>query len=183
MPEKPTINETKEVARSHLFRVEEVHLTFSNGQKRVYERLAPSNHRAVMIIPMLDEDTFLLIKEYAVGIEGYTLGFPKGLVEEHENMLDGANRELMEEIGMGARKFTFMREMMLSPHYMKHSINAVVAEDLYEQKLEGDEPEPLEVVPWKLSNLDALLERPDFVEARSLAALLLLWKEKLAQLT
>ncbi len=49
----------------------------------------------------------------------------------------------------------------------------VVARDLYEQSLEGDEPEPLEVVTWKLSELDALLERDDFIEARCIAALFL----------
>mgnify|MGYP003676088273 CR=1 FL=1 len=176
---RPVITETKTVAKSNLFSVEEIHLTFENGVQRVYERLKPSKHRSVMIVPMLDDETILLIKEYSVGVEGYTLGFPKGLVEADESLLEGANRELMEEVGMGARNFTHMRELMLSPNYMQHKIDVVIAEDLYENKLEGDEPEPLEVVSWKLSDVDALLARPDFMEARSIAALLILWKSKL----
>ncbi len=35
----------------------------------------------------------------------------------------------------------------------------------------GDEPEPLEVVPWRMSELSQLLAREDCTEARSIAAL------------
>ena len=61
---------------------------------------------------------------------------------------------------------------------MQHKIDLVLAEDLYEKRLEGDEPELLEVVRWKLSDIDDLLAQPDFIESRSLTALLLLWKSK-----
>ena len=48
-----------------------------------------------------------------------------------------------------------------------------MAEKLYAEKLLGDEPEALEIVPWSLANYRQLLEQPDFNEARSFAALLL----------
>jgi ADP-ribose diphosphatase len=47
----------------------------------------------------------------------------------------------------------------------------VLASDLYEKRLDGDEPEPIEVVPWKISALDELMKCKDFTEARSVAAL------------
>jgi ADP-ribose diphosphatase len=47
----------------------------------------------------------------------------------------------------------------------------VLAQDLCEERLVGDEPEELEVVPWKLSELHTLLERSDVTEGRSIAAL------------
>ena len=52
----------------------------------------------------------------------------------------------------------------------------VLAEDLYEEAAEGDEPEPLEVIHWPLADADALLAREDFIEARCIAALLLAQK-------
>ena len=63
--------------------------------------------------------------------------------------------------------------MTLSPGYMGHRIKVVLAEDLYEESLPGDEPEELDVVPWKLSELDRLIERDDVTEARVIAALLM----------
>lgn len=173
---KPVINKIKTMAKSKLFEIESVDLTFSNGVKRQYERLSPKNHRSVMIIPMLDDETMLMIREYSVGIEDYTLSFPKGLVEKNETIFEGANRELMEEVGKGAKKFEALTSMMLSPNYMKHNIEIIIASDLYDQKLEGDEPEALEVVPWKVKDVDLLLAQPDVVEARTIAVALILWK-------
>ena len=52
-------------------------------------------------------------------------------------------------------------------------MNIVVAEDLYPESLEGDEPEPLPQVRWPLAHLMDLLEDPDFHEARNVSALFL----------
>lgn len=81
--QKPKILKIETVARSRLFTVEAVDLAFSNGVQRVYERMRPSNREAVMIVPIIGDD-LLLIREYAVGIEEYELGFPKGLIDPGE---------------------------------------------------------------------------------------------------
>ena len=54
---------------------------------------------------------------------------------------------------------------------MGHQIRAVIAERLYESSLPGDEPEPLEVLTWSLSNLENLVARDEVNEARVIAAL------------
>ncbi|MCF6775387.1 ADP compounds hydrolase NudE [Thiotrichales bacterium 19X7-9] len=172
----PKINKITPIAQSKLFNIESVDLTFSNGSHRVYERLSPHHHRSVMVIPMLDEETLLLVREYSVGIEDYTISFPKGLVEAEETLFEGANREMMEEVGKGAKNFEFLTSMMLSPNYMRHSIDIVIATDLYDRQLEGDEPEALEVIEWKLRDIDQLLAQPDLMEARSIAVALMMWK-------
>ena len=58
-----------------------------------------------------------------------------------------------------------------APTYMEHHIHLVLAEDLYPERLPGDEPEELEVVPWKFDALHELMLREDCSEGRSLAAL------------
>lgn len=82
-PAKPKILKIETVACSRLFNVEAVELEFSNGVQRIYERMRPSNREAVMIVPVIGND-LLLIREYAVGIEEYELGFPKGLIDPGE---------------------------------------------------------------------------------------------------
>lgn len=168
---KPTVVERKIVARSQLFTIESMDMRFSNGVERTYERLVTSGRGAVMMVPMLDDDTFLLIKEYGAGIEDYCLTLPKGAIDAGETILEAANRELKEEVGYGARELLELKRINLSPSYMKSGISLVLAQGLYPESLEGDEPEPLEVIPWKFSNLDALLERDDFNEGRAIAAL------------
>lgn len=175
MPTKPKILGTKTVASSRLFEIEEVQLCFANGNQRVFERLRGRLTGAVMIAPMLDNDTVLLIKEYGVGMEDYFLGLPKGIVEPGEDLTVAANRELMEETGYGAKEFTPLKSLTSAPGYIRgKGMQLLLARNLYPQRLQGDEPEEIEVVPWRLSRLHELLQRDDFSEARSVAALFML---------
>ena len=174
MSKLPKIHSIETVAKSRLFNIEKMDLEFSNGERREYERLKSSSHGAVMILALKDQGTMLLIKEYAAGIESYHLGFPKGLIEAGENPLEAANRELREEVGLAARKLQIIGEFSLAPGYLSHIMTLVLAEDLYPAPLEGDEPEPIEVIEWPVTQAAGLLHRQDFTEARSIAALYML---------
>ncbi|WP_067863020.1 ADP compounds hydrolase NudE [Neptuniibacter marinus] len=171
MPIKPEILKITNTANSRLFKIEEIELRFSNGAERIYERLANRGHGAVMIIPITKNNEVLLIREYAVGIEDYTLTLPKGLIDPGEDEHTAADRELKEEAGFGSNRLHTLKVMSSAPNYMGHTVTAVVAQDLYPCRLEGDEPEEMEVVCWPLDKLEQLIEDPDFTEARAIAAL------------
>ena len=153
------------------YRLERLDLEFSNGQRRNYQRLHGRGHGAVVVVPLVDDDTVLLVREYAAGVHRYELGLVKGRIDEGETALEAADRELKEDAGFGARSLTLLRELTLAPTYMSHTAHLVIARDLYPQRLEGDEPEELEVIPWKLDALHELILREDFSEGRSIAAL------------
>ena len=155
------------------YRMERLDLEFSNGERRLYERLHGRGHGAVAVVPMLDADTVLLVREYAAGVHRYELGLVKGRIDAGESPEQAANRELMEEAGYGARDVRVLRKLTLAPTYMSHQTHVVLARDLYPQRLPGDEPEALELVPWKLADLGQLILREEFSEGRSIAALFL----------
>ena len=170
MTKLPHIHATEQVELGH-YRLERLDLEFANGERRRYERLNSRGHGAVMIAAMPDPETVLLVREYAAGVHRYELGLPKGRMDAGETAHQAADRELKEECGFGARKLETLRMITLAPIYMSHAIHLVLAQDLYPQRLPGDEPEELEVVPWKLDNLHELMLREDCSEGRSLAAL------------
>lgn len=151
-------------------------MAFSNGEQRCYERIRGEAMGSVMIVPLLDAAHILLIREYAAGVDDYLLAFPKGAIGHHEAVLETAQRELMEETGYAANRLQLLGRVSTSPGYMTSVMDIVLASELYPQTAPGDEPEPIEVVPWRLDALDQLLVHPEFHEARSLAALLLLQK-------
>jgi len=166
----PVITGCKVVAQSRLFRIEQLDITFSNGAEVVYERLKGSSRGGVLVVALQDNETFLMVREYGVGVENYELMFPKGRIENDEPVEAAANRELQEEIGFAAGKLTLVKSMTLAPGYMGHLTHVVLAEDLYPATLDGDEPEPLEVVSWKFNKIDELSSRGDVTEARTIAA-------------
>lgn len=153
------------------YRVEDLDLEFSNGERRRFQRMHGRGHGAVAVVPMLDASTVLLVREYAAGVHRYELGLVKGRIDAGETAIQAANRELKEEAGYGARSLVELRELTLAPSYMSHTAHIILARDLYPERLPGDEPEPLELVPWRLDALDQLILREDFSEGRSLAAL------------
>jgi ADP-ribose diphosphatase len=172
MRTKPKILDRRLAAATRIFRIEALDLEFANGTRRTYERILGGTD-SVLIAALRDPQTVLLVREYAAGSERYELGLPKGVVDPGEAPLAAAHRELREEVGMGARDLRLIHSLSLVPGYIQHVSRLVIARDLYPDPAEGDEPEPIEVVPWPLADLDALLAREDFTEARSIAALFL----------
>jgi len=171
MPKLPKIHATRERDPGQLFKVEQLDLEFSNGERRTYERLQSHGLGAVIVVPMLDAENILLVREYACGLHHYEIGLVKGRLEAGETVLEGAQRELQEEAGYAAKDLIELTALSLAPGYMSHVTHVVLARDLYPSKLEGDEPEELEIVPWPLSDLHELVQRDDCTEGRSIAAL------------
>ena len=167
----PKIRAREEREAGKMLRVERLDLEFSNGQRRTYHRMKPSGLGAVIIVPMRDAETVLLAREYAAGLHHYEVGLPKGRLEHGETILEAAQREMKEEIGYGARDLVELTRLSLAPGYMTHITHIVLARDLYPEKLPGDEPEELEVVPWPLADLLTLAGREDCTEGRTIAAL------------
>ena len=171
MSKLPVIHATRLLGEGSRFPVEQIDLEFSNGVRRTYERMPGSGRGAVVVVPMRDPETVLLVREYAAGLHTYELGLPKGRLERGEDLLEGANRELKEEVGYGARRLRIVGKLSLAPTYMSHQTHVILAQDLYPERLMGDEPEELEVVPWRLDELHTLVQRDDCTEGRSIAAL------------
>ena len=174
----PIITNVKQHSASRLFNIEKVDLTFSNESVRQYERIkaVKDNSRAVMIIPMIDDDHILLIREYAVGVERYTLSFPKGGVEENETLYQAADRELSEECGYRSHKYEYFKRLYLAPSYLALSIDVIIARNLFTSASLGDEPEPIIVEKWHLKDIDTLLSHEDVIEGRTVACLLYIWR-------
>lgn len=162
---------TRALAQTRLFRVEEVHLRFTNGVEAHYERLVGNPHGAVLLVALNAVDEVLLVREYAVGLERYELGLPKGGMEAGETPLEAGLRELREETGFAARKLDLLGELTLAPGYSSQRTHVVLARELYADPLQGDEPEPLEIIPWPLERLHELIAHPECSEARTLAAM------------
>lgn len=171
MKQLPKIHQRKNRRPGDLFTVEQLDLEFQNGERRIYERLVSRGLGAVIVVPVQDDGTVLLVREYAVGLHHYEIGLVKGRLEPGESILEGAQREMQEEAGVAAKELIELTALSLAPGYMTHVTHVVLARGLYPSRLEGDEPEPLDVIPWPLEKLNELTARPDCTEGRTIAAL------------
>lgn len=171
----PLVENRREHQASKIFRIESMDLTFSNGQKAVYERIM-GGRGAVMAVPF-DGSNFYMTVEYCGGVMSYQLGLVKGKIDAGETPEQAVIRELSEEIGYSASKITLLKkEMTVAPGMLSLKMYPFLCEDLFLCKTEsGDEPEPIDLVKLSPTEVQDLIFDPQSVltEGRTIAALTL----------
>jgi len=169
----PDIVERRTVARSRLFRVDEVELAFSNGERRVFEQLVAGGEGGIVVVPVTAEGELILVEEYALGIGAYELGFVKGVIDPGETAHEAAARELREETGFAAGELLLLDTVTLMPAYSNFRSSLFIASDLEPAPLPGDEPEPLVQHRWPLARIAELHGDRRITDARTRLALYL----------
>jgi 8-oxo-dGTP pyrophosphatase MutT (NUDIX family) len=141
------------------------------GGKNDYGHVHFKN-RAVAIVP-LDEDG----NTWLVGQDRYTLGIfswelPMGGAPLEESPLDAAKRELKEETGLTALKWTELMQLHTSNSITDEVGVVFIAEQLKEGQSELEETENIELRKLKLVEALEMVARGEITDAISVAALL-----------
>lgn len=126
---------------------------------------------AVVILPILDREHLVMIRNfrYSIGQELWEL--PAGTAEPGEPAIETARRELIEETGYRAGRMTPLAEFYTSPGVMTELMRAFVAEDLTAvgQRLEPEERIKVEVV--SLGRAREMLARGELRDGKTMATL------------
>lgn len=128
---------------------------------------------AAAVLPLHDDGTVTLLRQYRHAGGGWLLEVPAGKLEPGEDPLDCARRELQEEAGVAATTFTLLTSLRPAPAYTDEVIHLYLATGLTPtpQALEADEVIEVIRVPLAEAVAEALAGRvPD---AKTLACLLL----------
>src|SRR5690606_35696751 len=94
-------------------------------QKQFFEHPDGTIHRrdliihpgAVLIVPMIDDETYLMIKQYRHAIQNEIYEFPAGTLEAGEDLIECAQRELQEEIGFKAKTLISLGHIYPTPGF------------------------------------------------------------------
>lgn len=155
------------------------------GQKfsvKVDECVLPSGKRAslevieypgaVAVLPLLDGDNAVLVRQYRPAIGGWIYEVPAGTFMPGEEPRDCALRELEEETGYRAGRLVKMFEMYTAPGYSTEMMHSYLAEDLElgEVSLEKDEELTVEVV--SLDRAVEMIRRNEICDGKTIATIL-----------
>lgn len=138
------ITGTKVIYRNPWIKVREDKVIRPDGKEGVFGVV--SMDPGVTILPLDSEGNIYLIKEYRYAIERVTIGGVSGGIDGKETKLQAAKRELKEETGLIAKKWTCLgfvdplANIVTSPNYM------YLAQELTQSKAEPEGAEVIEVI-------------------------------------
>jgi len=121
-----------------------------------------------------DDPEILLIRQYRHAAGQFLLELPAGRIEPGEKLIPAAKRELLEETGYKARRWSHHVRYYASPGFLAESMDILLAEDLVHAPGEGtpDEDEHIEVHPTPLSEAVRLALTGKLHDGKSLIGIL-----------
>ncbi len=112
MAEQPQILESQEIFRGRIF---DVTLDTIREGDKTYQREVVHHPGSAVIIPVFDDGTIALVRQYRHPAVRYLLEAPAGTLNRGEAPEEGAARELEEELGYVAARLEKLTEFFVSP--------------------------------------------------------------------
>ena len=168
-PEVPKILDSIKVFSGRVFDV-----TVDTVQEGsvTYQRDVVHHPGSAVIIPVFEDDTVALVKQYRHPAVKYLLEAPAGTLNDQERPDVGAARELEEELGLVAGNLEKLTEFFVSPGFCEEKMWVFLATELKEttQRLEDDEI--LEVLRVPFSQALEMITDGEIEDAKTIIGLM-----------
>ena len=139
-----TIRKTRRVYRSEMMEVFEDEVIKPDGEEGVYSTLRLKDGASVLA---LDEEGFVyLVKEFRYALGREDIAIVGGAINEGEDPIEAARRELREELGIEAKHWTELGRTHHSTSQVDSSSTMFLARGLTFTEKEEDSGEVLETV-------------------------------------
>ncbi len=164
------------VFEGHLFRVVRDSLIEPGGKGGVRDVV---RHNGSAVILAVDnskskKDPWIVMeRQYRHAANRFLWEVPAGKLELGEDPLAGAKRELEEETGYRAEKWSELVEYYASPGFLGESMKVFLAEGLVAGDARPEEDELIELRLVKLSELLATIEKGGIMDGKTLSSVLL----------
>lgn len=140
-------------------------IALPNGEEAVREYL--THPGAVAVVAILDDGRVLLERQYRYPIAKACIEIPAGKLEIGEDHLLCAKRELEEETGYMAKKWSYIRRIHPVISYSTELIDIYLAEDLVPGKSHLDDEEFLDVFAAPLDQLIGWVEDGEITDVKT----------------
>ncbi|QWD82887.1 NUDIX hydrolase [Polynucleobacter sp. MWH-P3-07-1] len=144
-------------------------VSLPDGQEAVREYL--THPGAVAILAILDDGRILLERQYRYPIAKVCMEIPAGKLDPNEDPLVCAQRELEEETGYSASRWSYIRRIHPVISYSTEFIDIYLAEGLQAGKSRLDEEEFLDVFAAPLDEILAWVEQGVITDVKTTIAI------------
>jgi ADP-ribose pyrophosphatase len=155
-----------EIFRGRRLWIERTQIQLPNGMEREKVIVHPGN--AVAILPV-NGDRCKLLRQYRYAVGQYIYEAPAGTMEEGEDPMETAHRELIEETGFRAATIVTKGFIYTTPGFTDEKIFLYIARDLSPSDEYGkDEDEVIEVVDVALQDIPGMIRDGTICDAKTI---------------
>ena len=171
MPPFRKVSET-EVFRGTLVQVAQAVFEGPDGHR--FERDVVHHPGAVVVVPLLDHETVVMVRQFRAAVGKELLEIPAGKRDVHGEATEvTAQRELAEEIGRRAGSLELLARFYNSPGFCDEFTWLYMARDLDPVPVDrqGAEEQFMTIEEVKLASVPALVASGEIVDAKSIIGL------------
>ena len=115
----------------------------------------------------------LLIRQYRHAANDFLLELPAGRIEPGEKLIPAGKRELLEETGYRARKWSVHAKYFASPGFLSEAMHILLAEDLTLGKAQPEDDEKIELHMTPLSEVVEMIRSDKIHDGKTIIGVLL----------
>lgn len=167
--EKTISSET--IYQGKIFTLEKREIELQNGQITTREII--NHHGGVGVLPVLEDGTVILVKQYRSGAQDVLLEIPAGKLNEGEDHQSCGLRELEEETGYSAKEITYLGYFYPTPAYDSEKTHLYLARELTPGRAHPDENEFVETVTLPFEELLDMVMKNEIKDAKTISAVLM----------
>lgn len=173
------MSDVKPIKQNKIFQgkiVELVVQEYNEPSGRTHTKEIIKHPGGSVVVPVLDNNNIVLVKQYRYPLDKFILEFPAGKLEPNEDPLECAARELTEETGYTAGKIEKLTAIYTTPGFCNELLHLYIATSLEKsvtgQQLERDE-HSLSVVELPLSEALDMIDRGEIMDSKTIVGILL----------
>ena len=157
---------SEELIATPIFRVTMDHAVDPDGFE-IRRAIVRHNGSAVMM-PVDEKGRILLVRQYRLPARRYLWELSAGRIDPGETPLKAAKRELLEETGYRAKKWTKLVKFYPSPGFVEEAMTIFIAQDLTAGQAQPMEDERIECAWFTLKQMAGMIEKGEIQDAKTI---------------
>ena len=153
-----------------IFSVDNLECAHPDGMSHTFSVLKSPD--CINIVPVTEDGRIILVRQHRLGNDTVTVETPGGIIDDGEDALDAAKRELREETGYVAGEIVRLRTLQMNPAIMNSNVHFFLAKGcVKEGNQQLDREEDIEVLTADIGEVGGMIRSGEIAHVMVIAAL------------